>query len=116
MLNQFFYMNLKTSFHVTENLLYIEIYCYLSLLGVADQLQTNYAADFRHILKVVFECNATTVDACLSGYRGNSDHDNHLNEASTDDINEGEEVEAIGSSPPTPCNPQSTQQGKKTTV
>ena len=28
-------------------------------LGVADQLQTNYASDLRHILKAVFECNAS---------------------------------------------------------
>ncbi len=27
--------------------------------GVADQLQTNYASDLRHILKAVFECNAS---------------------------------------------------------
>ncbi len=27
--------------------------------GVADQLQTNYASDLRHILKCVFECNAS---------------------------------------------------------
>ena len=28
------------------------------IVGVADQLQTNYASDLRHILKCVFECNA----------------------------------------------------------
>ena len=28
--------------------------------GVADQLQTNYAGDLRHILKCVFECNASS--------------------------------------------------------
>ena len=28
-------------------------------IGVADQLQTNYASDLRHILKAVFECNAS---------------------------------------------------------
>ena len=27
--------------------------------GVADQLQTNYASDLRHILKAVFECNSS---------------------------------------------------------
>lgn len=30
--------------------------------GVADQLQTNYAADLRHILKVVFECYCSDAD------------------------------------------------------
>ena len=29
--------------------------------GVADQLQTNYASDLRHILKTVFECNTSSV-------------------------------------------------------
>ena len=28
---------------------------------MADQLQTNYAADLRHILKCVFECNSSEV-------------------------------------------------------
>ena len=27
--------------------------------GVADQLQTNYASDLRHILKTVFDCAST---------------------------------------------------------
>ena len=26
---------------------------------MADQLQTNYASDLRHILKAVFECNSS---------------------------------------------------------
>ena len=28
---------------------------------MADQLQTNYASDLRHILKTVFECNTSSV-------------------------------------------------------
>lgn len=31
------------------------------LLGVADQLQTNYASDLRHILKCVFELNTESL-------------------------------------------------------
>ena len=30
--------------------------------GVADQLQTNYASDLRHILKVVFDCSTSRLD------------------------------------------------------
>ena len=32
---------------------------YIWVPGVADQLQTNYASDLRHILKAVFECNSS---------------------------------------------------------
>ena len=33
--------------------------------GVADQLQTNYATDMRHILKAVFDCNTSEAVARL---------------------------------------------------
>ena len=32
---------------------------YVCISGAADQLQTNFAGDFRHILKYVFVMNAT---------------------------------------------------------
>lgn len=32
---------------------------FVCISGVADQLQTNYASDLRHILKCVFHCNAS---------------------------------------------------------
>ena len=35
-------------------------------VGVADQLQTNYASDLRHILKCVFELNSTNMDEAES--------------------------------------------------
>jgi len=35
------------------------VYLFLKLLGVADQLQTNYASDLRSILKTLFEVMAT---------------------------------------------------------
>lgn len=32
---------------------------------MADQLQTNYASDLRHILKDVFECNSSEPFLCM---------------------------------------------------
>jgi hypothetical protein len=38
---------------------------FVCISGVADQLQTNYASDLRHILKFVFECNTSEAVARL---------------------------------------------------
>lgn len=35
--------------------------CSYFVTGVADQLQTNYASDLRHVLKCVFEMNTDTL-------------------------------------------------------
>ena len=35
---------------------------FVCVSGVADQLQTNYASDLRHVLQCVFECNASPDD------------------------------------------------------
>jgi len=61
---------------------------------VADQLQTNYASDLRHILKAVFECNTsdtvvekqTTTAATLQEFPEDRDND-----ASEEDLNYGYE-------------------------
>ena len=51
---------------------------YVCISGAADQLQTNFAGDFRHILKYVFVMNATQevgttmqeVSGTMLGYKG----------------------------------------------
>ena len=48
-------------------------YTYLCIVGVADQLQTNYASDLRHMLKSVFDCYTSDVVARLDAAEdGNS--------------------------------------------
>ena len=40
----------------------VTLWTFLLPTGVADQLQTNYASDLRHILKTVFDCASTPIE------------------------------------------------------
>lgn len=55
-------MIIYSIWHVVLILIYAFVSSILhKYLGVADQLQTNYASDLRHILKAVFECYTSDV-------------------------------------------------------
>lgn len=63
--------------------------------GVADQLQTNYAADLRHILKGVFECNASDTsqdEVSINSDKSSTDTFVHIHgpESPNDSISSGD--------------------------
>lgn len=101
----------RAKFKSTEDLIHR---LYVCISGAADQLQSNYAADFRSILRVVFQINVTldeepianqdmSPDAgCEDNVDSSSTSESMTNATSYNEQNEVDQIEGGASSSPPP--------------
>ena len=82
----------------------------MCISGAADQLQSNYAGDFRSILRTVFVVNVSSDDAPDGGSTGTNEEDAD----DVEDIDGGTTASTVSPTSPTTPGPVSNQQGAAT--